>query len=333
MEQDYQLVTPSRGLWVLNVMLGVLASSFSIGISAMAGWQRAGSVEHRLMLGAVGVVAVLGVHLLPALLAPARTLARILGSVLWVTLLVYVTYGHTGYYLAVVEQAGMQRAASLEREEPTVIQTPKRMRSVVLADKAKLEAAYASLAQLDCNDRCAGLRLRQDTLKARIMAVDAEADEVRRWQQAQDRMEMRRGALQVEPAVAQLAARLGVSESSVNLVTGAIFSGILEGLGCLCWYLVFLRRDSMPKLTVTRLEAKVDTTGVTDQGEAVATVVADPEPLSDLDQVVARVSHEISTGRLACSVRAIREYLRCGQGRATEVRRRLIAGGGSGAAV
>lgn len=333
MEQDYRLATPSRGLWLLNMMLGVLASSFSIGISAMAGWQRAGSVEHRLMLGAVGVVAVLGVHLLPALLAPARTLVRILGSVLWVTLLVYVTYGHTGYYLAVVEQAGMQRVASLDREEPTVIQTPKRMRSVILADKAKLEAGYASMARLDCTDRCAGLRLRQEALKARIMAIDAEAEEVRRWQQAQDRMETRRAASQVEPAVAQLAARFGVSEGSVNLVTGAIFAGILEGLGCLCWYLVFLRRDSASKQAVTKTEAQADTTGVRDQCEAVAVVIADPEPLSELDLVVAHVSHEVSTGRLACSVRAIREYLRCGQGRATEVRRRLIAGGISGAVV
>ena len=55
------------------------------------------------------------------------------------------------------------------------------------------------------------------------------------------RCSRRRDELRDDAVTTPLATCLGVTGKLANLVTGGVFSLILEGLGCFCWYLMFLR--------------------------------------------------------------------------------------------
>lgn len=310
---DHPVSSSIRCRWLLSLGLGTLASTISVGISATAAWQRGSGQDERILLAAVGVMAVLGTHLLPALSRQAGLLVRAMGLCLWFSCGVYVAFGHTGYYLGTLEQAGNRRAAMIEHVQSAGAGQSPRTLSAILGDKAKLQLALTGLARLECVENCQAVRAREAALMGRIQVSEAEADEARRWQRAQDRLEQRRAELHVEPAVAQIASRLGMVASTVNLLTGLVFSLILEGLGCMCWYLVFRRHEhAVPRSAITTVTAVT-----ADAGAADLAVTTDGAP----DSVVAKVRQEVEAGRLPCTVTAIRKHLACSQGRASEIRR------------
>ena len=303
------------------LMLAVAASSISVAISIAAGWQRGGTDIARLLMASVGCVAILGAHLLPAFCRRVPIMARVAGAVIWVICLLFVAYGHASFFLLAQDQAGTQRAAALVPAPQTPQLTPKRILSVVLADAAKVKGWQAADSLIKCADNCGVLKVRESVLKARIVALEAEADEIRRWQLAQEKVQSRRDELRDDAVTTPLATSLGVTGKLANLVIGGVFSLILEGLGCFCWYLVFLR-DSTVSVT------QAVTPGVMDaiMADSVDTVLVSG-PRSEEDELAAKVKCEIYAGRLKLSVSAIREYLQCGQEKASKVRRLIVESG------
>ena len=302
------------------LLMAMMASVSSVSISAFAGWQRGESIEQKLLLAAVSVIAVVGVHLLPAICRQATPVARAFGLLLWSICAVFVAYGHASYYLITQENAGEHRVAALAPTQLTTVQSPKRALPAILADVSRLTASQAAVSLAGCSEDCSGRRARIDLLKARMRMLEAEADEAKRWQLAQDRMESRRIAARDDPVITRLAGSLGVAIASVGLVMGFLFSVSLEGLGCFCWYLWSQRHDrpvTYPVIeTVTeRLQR--------DPVETAATA-RDMQPRSELEVLAEKVKSEIEAGRVCCTVTAIRAHLQCGQAKAASIRR-LIA--------
>ncbi|MCV2370020.1 hypothetical protein [Roseateles oligotrophus] len=310
------LVSPGAALAFTCLSLALLASSISVSIAAAAGWQRGGTDEQKILLAGVGVVAVLGAHLLLALCRQASALVRVLGFALWLICGAFVAYVHAGYFLGAQDQAGVRRAATVVPLQQVALVEPRRALSAVLEELAKVKGLQAGLARNSCLEGCSAHKAREVFLIARGQALEVEAEEVRRWQDAKVRLDQRKTFLLDDPVTSRLAAGLGMETGVVSLVTGILFSVILEGLGCLCWYLVLLRHDST--LTGSVMPAGSDPIEVVGVHEALAV-----QPRAELDLLAAKVKSEIEEGRVQLTVKGIREYLGCGQGKASEVRRIL----------
>ncbi|MBS2127213.1 hypothetical protein KEX41_02995 [Burkholderia thailandensis] len=257
------------------IALATLATTTALSLSILAGWQRGGTLPERLIWIAIGTVLVTSAHLLPALIRNAPIPVRITGSVLWGACLVTACYGHTVFFTFAQQHAGEQRAATVP-----VDAAPSSGRSLtaVMAERAAVTAQLATANARYCNGNCATLEGRRVTLAAKIDALNAEADDIRRQQVTTDRVTERRDALLADPVTSRLAALLGTTIARVDLLTGLAFAAVLEGVACVLWTVAL--RSPLPKpLPVT--------TGVTPEAVTVTTAVTQPiaTPVTDAPNV------------------------------------------------
>ena len=304
---------------VSTALFAILIGSLSLLISASAGWHRGGNDDEKLLLAGVSVAAVLAVHLLLAISRYASTMVRVVGFVIWLVCATFTMYGLGSYFLGAQEEAREHQAAAIASSTPSSLPTPKRSLSVILAEQVKLRAALAGATVAVCTENCAALTTRKVILNARLQPLEAEAEEFRRWQTAQDQLDARRSALRTDPVALRLAGMLGATSGAVSLAAALLFSVILEGLGCLCWYLVLTPRD----LSVTHPVTPMVMVEVTPDAKGHA---HNDQPQSAQEQMLARVRVEIDAGRLNCTVKAIRNHLNCGQKTASAIRRMLSQG-------
>lgn len=343
--------------WMLSLSLALLVSGFSLCIAVEAGHRLGSNPNARLFMSGAGIVAVLNAHLLMAIFSRASAWPRLLAFVLSVLSAVFVVYVHTSYFLSVQAQAGALRVADVESSNVSAAEharAPRRGASLILAELANLKAGQARLQSRRCLEDCSRQDAHEAFLKTRIAALDAEADEVRRWQQLQERLEIRKAAAAEDPVTALLAALLGVNGGATGLVVGLLFAVMLEGTGCLCWFFV-LGRDLtaggispaearppvtvVPQVTVTPealMEASRTVMAPVTSEVSTSTVPGDlSEPatlpvgkLGPTQQVrtmllLERIRPEIAAGRMRPTVTQIREYLGCARATAAEVRRAL----------
>lgn len=83
------MTVPAR----LAFVLAVGATATALSLSVLAGWQRGGSLPERVVWVAIGVMLVVGAHLLPALVRDAPWRVRTTGGLLWVACLATTCYG------------------------------------------------------------------------------------------------------------------------------------------------------------------------------------------------------------------------------------------------
>lgn len=342
------MTVPSR----LAFALAVGATATALSLSILAGWQRGGSQPERVAWVAIGVVLVVGAHLLPALIRDAPTLVRGTGSLLWVACLATACYGHAVFFLLAQQHAGERRAASVTAVS---IPEPGRSLTAVMADRATVTRQLAFAQMRSCPRDCSPLEARRVTLAAKLEALDAEADEIRHRETADDRVTAQRDALRTDPVTSRLAALLGTTTARVDLLSGLAFAAVLEGVACLVWT-VALRSSPMPvavaaatPLEVAPLpEPVTEVTGVTQPAvTAVAAVTpghasetvsreavtgsheAPDDPVPPLavagptDDDVTQLARDVAAGRVRPTVSDIRRHLGCSQARAAAQRRQL----------
>ena len=286
-------------------VLAVGATGTAVGLSVLAGWQRGGSLAERGMWVAIGVVLVMGVHLLPALVRDAPALVRSVAVVLWLACMATACYGHLTFFLLAQRHAGEQWALSV-----TAAPRPHRSLTAVMAERAAVTARLAAAHAQRCTGNCTTLEVRRVTLAARLDALEAEADDVRRQQAADDRAEALRDALVADPVTARLAALLGTTVARVDLLCGLAFALVLEGVACVLWTVAL------------RSQAPVMASHVP-QSDPVASL---PTPASsDSDADVTQLARDIASGKVRATVADIRRYLGCSQARAIALRRQLAA--------
>ncbi|KGV25385.1 hypothetical protein X894_74 [Burkholderia pseudomallei MSHR4462] len=210
--------------WTLA--LAITATATALSLSILAGWQRGGTLAERLIWIAIGTVLVTSAHLLPALIREMPIVIRSVGSLLWGACLVTACYGHAVFFVLAQQHAGEQRASTVQANPAT---SPARSLTVVMAERAAVTAQLATANARHCVGNCVTLGSRRVTLAARLDALNAEADDVRRQQAATDRVTVQRDALLVDPVTARLAALLGTTTARVDLLTGLVFASRTGG--------------------------------------------------------------------------------------------------------
>ncbi|KGV09416.1 hypothetical protein [Burkholderia pseudomallei] len=244
-------------------VLAVCTTATALCLSVLAGWQRGGTLPERLIWIAIGMVLVTSAHLLPALIREMPIAIRGVGSVLWGACLLAACFGHAVFFTLAQQHAGELRAATVRM---TSVPESARSLTAVMAERATVTAQLAVAQARNCIGNCTTLRSRRMTLAARLDALNAEAEDVRRQQAAVDRVTVQHDALLVDPVASRLAALLGITAMRVDLLSGLMFAAVLEGVACLLWT-VALRSPGT--------EAESSTTGVTSPAVATVTMTGD----------------------------------------------------------
>jgi hypothetical protein len=300
--------------------LAFCATSTSVCMSVIAGWQRGGWLTERLVWIATGVVLVVGAHLLPSLCRAAPVTIRCVTGVLWVACMAGASYGHATFFLLSQLHAGDDRVRLV-----AVTTLPQRSLAVVMAERATVTRQVAVADAQRCTQDCAALRVRQVSLEARLDALDAEAGEVRRQEAAADRETSRVEALRDDPVIARLATVLPVPAARLDLFAGLTFAAVLEGVACLLWYLASQTR--VPSTSEEVNTSVVAEPVVTDSTAAIkdATAATKPNPVTSAESEIAALLRDIEDGLLQPTVSGIRRHLRCSQAKATALRRQITA--------
>jgi hypothetical protein len=337
-ETRFRLRRPPGGgvFWLATV-----ATLTALSLSVLAGWQRGGTLPERVVWVAIGTVLVVSTHLLPALIRDAPVVVRSAGSLLWAACLATACYGHIVFFVLAQQHAGEQRAMTVA----TVGLAPHgRSLTVVMAERSNVTHQLAFAQAQRCPRDCPALEVRRVTLAAKLDALNAEADDVRRQQTADDRVTVQRDALLADPVTARLAALLGTTVARVDLLSGLVFAAVLEGVSCLLWSIA-LRSPPLPAavatmtdttapavmpVTLPRADGTVSRVAVANSHVATTNSRAprdDPvtpapdEPAPDGD--VTRLVRDIAAGHIRPTVAGIRRHLGCSQARATALRRQL----------
>lgn len=350
------MTVPSR----LTFVLPVGATATALSLSVLAGWQRGGSLPERVAWIAIGVVLVVGAHLLPALIRDAPIPVRTIGSLLWLACLATACYGHTVFFVLAQEHAGERRASTAIA---TGFAQTGRSLTVVMSERATLTRQLAFARAQRCAHYCPALEARRTTLGAMLDALDAEADDIRRQQVVDDRVTALHDSLLADPVTSRLAALLGTTTARVDLLVGLTFAAVLEGVACLLWT-ASLRPPRAPTSApaplgivtppevTPRPEPVMDATRVIQPaatpvtpGHADATVSGDaatdghggatgshaprddavtPLPVAEpTDDDVIQLARDVAAGRMRPTVADIRRYLGCSQAKAVALRRQL----------
>ncbi|CAN7505327.1 hypothetical protein LJR296_003353 [Cupriavidus necator] len=334
---------PSRGALVL----ALAATSTALCLSTLAGWQRGGWLVERLAWVAIGAVLVLSAHLLPALGQAAQPAVRRVGGLLWAACMLATGYGHATFFLWSQHHAGEARAAAMASLAPTGAATKvpepvtvaSRPLSALAAERAKVVTALAATQARRCAGDCAALQAKRAGLAATLEALDVEADEVRRWQTAEDRRfevarreTVRRDEARHDPFMTVLAAWLDVTPADVEFLGALVLAGALEGVACYGWFLALAAR--LPPVTgpVTDSHAAPTADGPSlanpvtdDHGTVMQPVTATASPShaeSDAEQT--RLHRAVAAGQLRPTVAEIRCHLGCSQAKASALRRLLV---------
>ncbi|OHU98948.1 hypothetical protein BLA34_18365 [Ralstonia solanacearum] len=330
--------------WVLSIA----ATGTAICLSVLAGWQRGGTMAERLVWIAIGVVLVACAHLLPALVREASAWVRCVAAVLWLACIAAACLGHATFFVLAQRHAGESRVLAAPVPEPAAAS---RSLTAVMAERASVTGLLASANAQRCSGNCTTLDARRVTLTAKLAALDAEAQDVRRQMAERDRATTQRDARLTDPVTARLAAILGTTVVRVELLTALAFAAVLEGTACLLWAVVLSPRQP-PKVPVALSHAPVvasadprlaAVTSLTDVTAPPVTAVTPgaietagshaphdapvaPVPTDvPRDPDVTQLAQAISTGQLRPTVDGIRRFLGCSQSRAIALRRQLAA--------
>lgn len=326
--------------------LAVAATGTALCLSVLAGWQRGGALAERLVWVAIGVVLVACAHLLPALVRGASIGVRSVAAVLWLACMAAACLGHATFFVVAQQHVGESRVLAAPVPEPAAAS---RSLTAVMAERADVTARLATVTAQHCPRDCPTLEARRVTLIARLAALDAEVEDVRRQMAERDHATTQRDARLTDPVTARLAALLGTTVARVELLTALAFAAILEGTACLLWALTLVSRQcseapvalshapvvapaepltaavacatdvTAPPVTAVTPGAN-ETTG--SHGPHDAPVTPHPADASQ-DSDVTRLAQAIATGQLRPTVNGIRQFLGCSQARAITLRRQL----------
>lgn len=331
-------------------LLASSATLLSLAVSGLVGWQRGSTAAAQFLLAAIGILAVLGVHwLLPLLRAvQAGFAAMLIGLPLWLACLVYTATSHADFFIDIQAQRSEHRVTEMEAVYLSPRFEPKRGLPAILEELSAVRVKWmqARLAEAGCDANCAAFKLREIGLRSRVTTLEAEEEEYRRWQVAQDQQRQRREALRDDPVTARLQRDFGATPAITSLVTVLPVAVILEGLGAFCWCLVLqgrarpvtrrvtraVRVAVTPRVTMTadgnagassrtqqEEAATMESTAPRTAESAAAEARHDDAAQRQVEVLAAKVWTEIQQGRVQPTVRAIRASLGIAQQQARAV--------------
>ncbi|WP_321854023.1 hypothetical protein [Paraburkholderia tropica] len=318
-------------------LLATTATGSAICMSALAGWQRGGTVSERIVWVAIGVVLVVSAHLLPALIRSAPVTVRLMGIVLWGACMITACYGH-GYFFAFAQRhAGEARASAIVNR----VTAPARPLAPVMEERASVARELALAKAQRCSRNCRWLEVRRVALTTKLDALESDAEDIRRQDAESDRAASQRDTLLADPVTARLAALLGIGTARVDLLSGLGYAAVLEGVACLLWSLALrppslvlapvIHASTLAPLPAETAKVQPTVTPVTQSRGATPRSHAAPDvpltPSADTvraDDDVIRLAQAIAAGHVRPTVASIRSYLGCSQARASALRKLVI---------
>lgn len=278
----------TRPLVALSTFVTLSASA----MTAVAAWDRGGTVVDKVLLVTLSVVIILAVHLLPAMSKRPVT------WLVWAGCLLCAIYGHLTFLTYATQRAAENRA---------------HQSALVVGTERQIEAAREALAEIKARPvSVVAAELAQSDDRRQRAALREEISSGRRAQALQDELIRLSGTAttaQVEgasdPVTARLAHVTGWTESTVAVAIGLTFSILLELIGALLWYEAL--RHSKGELPGTSEHTTQTAQTVTQ---------ASNDPVTVLQQA-------IDSGKCRATVASIRVYLNCSQTRAMELRRSI----------
>lgn len=144
---------PGAAIW-----LAMAATATALSISALAGWQRGGSLAERLVWVSISLVLVVSAHVLPAFAQGAPVIVRCVAWSLWAACMATACYGHATFFVLAQRHAGELRASSLTMSPaiPTV-----RSLTAVMTERATVVGQLATARARYCAGNCATLEARR----------------------------------------------------------------------------------------------------------------------------------------------------------------------------
>lgn len=236
---------PSNLLGVMTMALAASATATSLVIAAESGWARGGLPAERAIHVALGAVAVIYVHLLPARWRTLRIPVRIFATVLWWIGAAVVMYGQVTFFMVSQQHAGNRRAESVPATMWAGIDVaPGRALTEITRDAAKVSAELAGAEVRRCAGECPAVKARRTILAAQLAALNTEAGEARRREAEEDRrseqadrMEALRASLRADPVASTVASWVGTTQDRFELMLGVACAVVLEGASVVSWLL------------------------------------------------------------------------------------------------
>ena len=245
------------------LVLPLVATATSIGISIIAGLERGGTPGERLVWICMGVALVLCAHMILALARGQSLAIKAPAALLWICALIGTGYSHGTFFLEAQRHAGDLRAASAEPVQASIKQASSvRSPSAVAAERAKIEERLATLKARRCQGDCPTLLAMRTQAVAQIKALDVEFDEATRDEQRFDAQavqldQSRAGAdaLREDPVTLRIAGVFGTNTTTIDLTIALGFGWLLESTACLGWLLAL--RPAQRQMNMASLEATV----------------------------------------------------------------------------
>ncbi|MCK4125256.1 hypothetical protein HFK83_23155 [Ralstonia pseudosolanacearum] len=245
-----------------------------------------------------------------------------------------VSHSHATFYLLSQRHAGERRADAVSvAVEPAQATNPQgRSLTEIAKDRVKVRAELAAANSRYCVTACATLRRSQETLAARLDALDVEAAEAKRREVADDRrteqldrVNAQRDAARDDPVMAVLTSHDAVATARGNFLMAIVFSVVFEAVACLCWYVALHRSPlrSTESIEPVASEEAVSDALLSQSHESVAEELTQRDCDVVPESLIERLRREIAAGHVRETVISIRNYLRCSQERAIALRREL----------
>lgn len=265
--------------------LAAFITATAMAMAAMAAWDRGGNAVDRALLVALSIAICAGTHLIPALTK------RKLAWLLWVGCLLGTVYGHLVFFTHASIRAGEGRAQHSFQTKGVAQQA---------------EAVHAALSGISARPvAVVAAELAGEQSSRRRSALRLELEEARRAAALRDELVALADtatAVQViaasDPVTARLSEVTGSSEAGITVVIGIGLSVLLELIGALLWCEALRHSDQ--------------------EGQSEPVNLTKPDSLSQLKAAV-------SAGLCKPTVSGIRVYLGCGQTKAMDLRRALLA--------
>lgn len=265
--------------------LAIFITATAMAMAAVAAWDRGGNAVDRTLLVALSVAICAGTHLIPALTK------RKVAWLLWFGCLLGTVYGHLVFFTHSNIRAGEGRA-----------QHSAQMAGV----DRQIEAVQTALAGITARPvAVVAAELAGSQGSRQRSALRLELVEARRAAALRDELITLAGTVTAaqatissDPVTARLSAVTGSSEASISIVVGICFAVLLELVGALLW---------CEALRQSEVE-----------------VPNEPEGQSKRDPLT-KLREAVSAGQCKPTVSGIRAYMGCGQAKAMEMRRMLLA--------
>lgn len=323
-------VDPQRAVAML---LAILATSTSLGIAVLSGWQRGGTINEQVASVALTVVAVLGAHLLLALGRGKPRIVRCAAVVLYMSCLIVVLYGQAEFFLLAQAHAGDRRVDAVDR--PAFPQIPPAMATnrltTIAKEEEKVRDAITRIEARHCDQNCSSLNRRHDLLSAKLNTLVTEAGEVKRQEDEHDRQVMLadhaawvRDSLRDDPVTERLSAVTGLNAENLNLLLALVCAAVLDFTGSFGWYLAFEsgRVSAVAKVGPVASQSEP---GHDEPVKASSELVADTDSIAadTTDARLTQLVHDVAAGMVHPTVKAIRAHFRCSQKAANQLHRQF----------